>query len=60
MGAALLMLEERVSGLKELLAQTNEWFLSLMDIVMVITPAIPFVCVIVIVAGGSVADLLNG
>ena len=60
LGAALLMLENKVDGLKELLNQVHKWAMSLMDIVMTIAPIIPFICIFTTVAQGTGADLLNG
>ena len=60
LGAALLMLEDKVDGLKDLLNQINKWIMSLMGIVMIIVPVIPFLCIFTMVAQGAGADLLNG
>ena len=60
LGAALLMLEGKVDGLKDILNQVNKWIMSLMGIVMTIVPVIPFICIFTTVAQGSGTDLLNG
>lgn len=36
LGAALLMLEDKVDGLKDILSQVSKWSMSLMGIVMII------------------------
>lgn len=60
LGAALLILENRVNGLKDIITQAHEWIMSLMDIINMLGPAIPFLCIFITVAQGSAADLLNG
>lgn len=60
LGAALLMLENRVDGLKDLIAQAHQWVMSLMGIITIIGPAIPFLSIFTTIAKGSGADLLSG
>ena len=60
MGAALLLLGDRVAGLKELLIQLNKWIMEFMKIVLTIVPLIPFLSLVTIIGSGNASDLLEG
>ncbi|MBQ4425097.1 MAG: cation:dicarboxylase symporter family transporter [Lachnospiraceae bacterium] len=60
LGAALLILGDRVSRLKEMISQINEWIMSAMGIILKIVPVIPFVSIFMVIAQGNGATLLNG
>ena len=60
LGAALLLLDDKVDGLKNLLVQAHHWFMSLMGIVMTVNPIIPFTSLFITIAQGAGTSLLNG
>ena len=60
MGAALLLLGDRVSELKRIIEQINKWIMSVMKIVLLTMPAIPFLSILITLAGGKEKDLLSG
>ena len=60
MGAALLYLEDRVTNLTAALRSLHEWSSSLMRLVCVLTPAIPFLSLFTAFAEGKAAVLLDG
>ena len=60
MGAALLLLGDRVSELKRIIEQINKWIMNIMKIVLLTMPAIPFLSIMITLAGGKEKDLLSG
>ena len=60
LGAALLVLGNKVDGLKDTLGQVNAWIMSAMGLVMTIVPIIPFISILSTVAKGDGATLLKG
>lgn len=60
LGAALLILGDKVADLKTILRQMHEWVMTLMGMVMSVVPFIPFICIFTTVARGAGANLLNG
>ncbi len=60
LGSALLILGNRVSGLKDTLAQMNEWIMSAMKIVLMVVPAIPFLSIFTLIAKGNGSQMLEG
>ena len=60
LGTALLVLGNKVSGLKDTLGQVNAWIMSSMGIVMTIVPIIPFISILSTIAKGDGLTLLKG
>lgn len=60
LGAALLLLGDRVSGLKGSLSQIHEWTMSAMGVIQKIVPVIPFISIFMAVARQEGTSLLNG
>lgn len=59
-GAGLLLLGDSVSELKQVIGQINKWVMSVMKIVLLAMPAIPFLSILITLAGGKWKDLLSG
>ena len=60
MGAALLLLEDRVANVVASLRSIQEWSIGMMKLVLVLTPVIPFVSVFRAFATGRARVLLEG
>jgi len=60
LGAALIIPGNEVKGLKRIVNQVGTWVMTVMDIVQVILPVIPFCSVFVAMASDSGASLLDG
>ncbi len=60
LGIALLLLGDKVTELKKTLVQIDEWAMSAMRIVLIVTPAIPFLSIMSVIAGGKSGELLKG
>ena len=60
MGSALLLLGDKVSGIKEMLLQLNQWFMAVMNIILAIIPLIPFLSLLKTIANGNFSEILNG
>lgn len=60
LGSALLMLGDSVRELNALLMQINEWIMSAMNIVLMLSPAIPFLSIFTSIAKGSGGEILEG
>ena len=59
-GAGLLLLGDNVRELKRIIDQMNKWVMSVMKIVLVVMPAIPFLSIMITLADGKGAGLLDG
>ena len=59
-GAGPLALGDNVSELKRIIDQINKWVMSVMKMVLVVMPAIPFLSIMTTLADGKGAELLNG
>ena len=59
-GAGLLMLGDSVGELKTVLTQISKWVMSVMRIILLLMPAIPFLSIMISIAGGKEKDLLSG
>ena len=59
-GAALLVLGDNVRELKRIIDQINKWVMGVMKIVLVVMPAIPFLSIMITLADGKGAGLLDG
>ena len=59
-GAGLLLLGDSVSDLKRIIAQINNWVMSVMNIVLLTMPAIPFLSIMITLGSGKGKDLLSG
>ena len=59
-GAALLLLGNRVDGLKDTLGQINAWIMTAMGMAMVICPVLPFISIATMIARGEWMTLLKG
>ena len=60
LGAALLLLEDRVANLIPALRSVQEWSMSIMKLVLVLTPLIPFTSIFMAFATGKTQILLDG
>ena len=60
LGAGLLLLEDRVANLTATLRSLKEWASSVMRIVFMLTPIIPFVSIFKTFANGKASVLLDG
>ena len=60
MGVGILLLGDSVSGLKEGIGQIQKWVMSIMRVIMVTLPAIPFFCITTALAKGKEKELLSG
>lgn len=60
LGAALLLLEDRVANLTTSLRSLQEWSASVMRLVFVLTPVIPFISLFKAFATGNTSVLLDG
>ena len=59
-GAGLLVLGNSVSELKRIIDQINKWTMSVMQIVLLTMPAVPFLSIMITLADGKGANLLDG
>ena len=59
-GAGLLLLGNTVSELKRIIEQINKWVMSVMKIVLLTMPAIPFLSIMIALGSGKEKDLLSG
>ena len=59
-GAALLLLGNRVDGLKDTLGQINAWIMTAMGMAMVICPVLPFISIASMIARGQWTTILKG
>ena len=60
LGAALLVLDDSVSGLKDMLMQVNKWIMSAMRIVLMVGPVVPFLSIFTTIAKGNGSSILEG
>ena len=60
MGAGLLILGDTANELKRIIEQINKWIMSVMNIVLLTMPAIPFFSLMITLARGREKDLLSG
>ena len=60
LGAALLLLGDKVSGINDILGQADEWIISAQSIVLKINPAIPFLSLFKLIADGNFSTILKG
>lgn len=60
MGIALLLLGNRAKGLNDMLHQVNAWAMSAMKLVLLITPALPFLSIMTTLASGNGTELIHG
>ena len=60
LGAALIIPGSKVKGLKRIVNQVGTWIMTVMDMVQVILPLIPFCSVFIAMASDSGASLLDG
>lgn len=60
LGAALLIISERMKKLISLLQEIRDWLNELMEIVYMILPVIPFLSVFTVIAAGEAGTLLSG
>jgi|GEM_PF-2278421 len=60
LGAALIVPGNKVKGLKRIVSQTGTWIMTVMDMVQVILPLIPFCSVFIAIASDSSSSLLDG
>lgn len=60
LGAALIVPGSEVKGLKKLVSQAGTWIMTVMDLVQVIIPLVPFCSVFIAMASDSGASLLDG
>ena len=60
LGAALLLLEDRVANLTTSLRSLQEWSASVMRLAFVLTPVIPFISLFKAFATGNTSVLLDG
>lgn len=60
MGVGLLFLGDKVSELKTILTQMNEWAMSVMRIVLLTIPALPFLSIMTAIAKGNGKELIRG
>ena len=59
-GAGILLLGDRVEPLKRGIDYVNKWVMSVMHIVLMIMPAIPFLSILITVGSGKSMSLLSG
>ncbi|MBR4472222.1 MAG: cation:dicarboxylase symporter family transporter [Oscillospiraceae bacterium] len=59
-GAGLLLLGDSVSELKRIIGQVNKWVMSVMNIILLTMPAIPFLSIMITLGSGKGKDLLSG
>ena len=60
LGAALIIPGSQVKGLKRMVNQVGTWIMTVMDLVQVILPVIPFCSVFIAIASDSGSSLLDG
>lgn len=60
LGAAMLLLGDKVAGIKKMLLQINEWVMSVMKIILTLIPLIPFLSLLTIIGSGNGSDILRG
>ena len=60
LGSALLLLGEKVAGLKETLMQINQWAMTVMKIFVSLIPLIPFLSLLTTIGSGNGRDILKG
>lgn len=60
LGAALLLLDDKAAGLSDMLSQVNQWIVSAMNIVLKLTPAIPFLSLMILIGRGNFSLILKG
>ena len=59
-GAGLLVIGEGVDELKRIIEQINKWIMSIMRIVLLVMPALPFFSITITLAEGKEKALLSG
>ena len=59
-GGAMLLLGDAVAPLKRGIDQVNRWIMSIMHIVLLVMPAIPFLSILITIASGRGKELLSG
>lgn len=60
LGAALIIPGSKVKGLKKIVNQVSTWVMTVMDLVQVILPLIPFCSVFIAMASDDSSSLLDG
>ena len=60
LGSALLLLGDKVTGLNDILSQADQWIVSAMNIVLKLTPAIPFLSLMIMIGRGNFSLILKG
>lgn len=60
LGVGLLLLGDKVTELKKILMQINDWTMSVMRIVLLSIPALPFLSIMTAIAGGNGGEILRG
>ena len=58
-GAGLLLLNDGVDELKQIIGQINKWIMSVMRIVLLVMPALPFFSITITLAEGKEKALLS-
>ena len=59
-GAGLLVLGDSAGELRRIIEQISKWVMSVMKIVLLTMPAIPFLSIMITLGDGKEADLLDG
>ena len=59
-GIALLLLGEKVNGLKDIILQCNDWIMKIVSIVLKISPLVPFFSIAIAIGKGEAETLLKG
>ena len=60
LGAALIIPGSKVKGLKKIVSQVGTWIMTVMDMVQVILPLVPFCSVFIAMASDDSASLIDG
>ena len=60
LGAALIIPGSKVKGLKKIVNQAGTWIMTVMDMVQVILPLVPFCSVFIAMASDDSASLIDG
>ncbi len=60
LGIALLIVGDKAKGINDLVGQVNSWIMSIMNIILMVIPAIPFLGIVQLIGKGQGAQLLQG
>ena len=60
LGAALLLLGDKVAGIKEIFVQINQWVMTVMKIILTVMPLIPFLSLLTTIGSGNGIEILEG